>query len=397
MAFICIHILLISIFFLSLNPVFNPIFDLLHIPSGYKSIVIQSINLIFCLTLFVYSKSFNNFRIKKELLLTLLVWVPWIAYLYLRTDINFEYSVLKFGKVFFIHFLGVFTITLFYLINSDTYNKFFLSITIILCFVLILLSIFIPSTFLYASRVERLTLENINPIWLSRSFAIGAICCLFIKSKYSFAKFCLIPIFLILIVLTGSRGPLLSVLIVILIYFAFSKVSKPSFYIYLVVIFSLIFSTTIIFFPIISHFFNGYFNRASNKGIVEESGRLMLFKAAIIDFNSSPLIGVGLGRFYKNKSKYINFKMHNSNTLNVYPHNLPLEILCELGIIGILLFILLLRPGFWLFHPESIYFYLFYLSFLFSLTSGDIISNSGVILFATLSRLEYYNTDLSLV
>lgn len=117
-----------------------------------------------------------------------------------------------------------------------------------------------------------------------------------------------------------------------------------------------------------------------------ESGRLQGVMTALEEFSFAPMLGRGLGKYGTVagiERKYIT----PQKVVAVYPHNVPVEILAELGLIGFVLFLIALRPGKWMFDLSNRYVYFFFLSFLFSLTSGDMTANSGLFIFSLISKL----------
>jgi O-antigen ligase len=112
----------------------------------------------------------------------------------------------------------------------------------------------------------------------------------------------------------------------------------------------------------------------------------MLFRHAFQEFLSAPVFGVGLGQFGR-----ADLAIAYQSNFGSYPHNIVLEILSSTGIVGMILFVMVLRPGRWMLHITTPYSILFLLSGLFAMTSGDVVANSGVIIFGVLARLAYYS------
>jgi O-antigen ligase len=105
--------------------------------------------------------------------------------------------------------------------------------------------------------------------------------------------------------------------------------------------------------------------------ILEGSGRDRIFQLGIDSFLSFPLLGIGLSG------------MAFDGELGVYPHNMIVEILAELGLIGFFIFSLVFV--FYKLHYKlyiiriyginSMYWYLFLILFIVSFVSGSMIQN----------------------
>lgn len=142
-------------------------------------------------------------------------------------------------------------------------------------------------------------------------------------------------IFSISILITGSRQVLLSLFIIVIYYFMYfvTRFSLKSKLKYLT---GLIFILFIILFlnykqyiqlNSINRLIELILNINSTGGIFKSDlNRLSLFRAAISGFIKNPVIGKGIASYYS----LIGF-----DSIYVYPHNIILEILCELGAIGI--------------------------------------------------------------
>jgi O-antigen ligase len=192
------------------------------------------------------------------------------------------------------------------------------------------------------------------------------------------------------IIPTGSRGPLISLIVTLSMWFMIQ--SKKSGFRVLATIASgaaLTISMLLFFGDRLDTVVNTYFSRGQSVGLLEESGRPQLFNRAMLDFYSSPVVGVGLGAFGASSTRNSQGYSGKLSKQGSYPHNIVMELLSELGVIGLILFAIVLRPGKWLLGIRNPYFYLFLLMFLFSMSSGDINANVGVIIFGTLARLTF--------
>lgn len=168
-----------------------------------------------------------------------------------------------------------------------------------------------------------------NPIMYGITFAILLII-IFIrvleKKKLKFPNLVLILLSMFLLFRSGSRGAVLSFFVVILFYLFFiskksvkSKAYAGIFGVFLIVI-------AYQFIPESTSDFYQY-SLSENARLEEGSSiytRIILWELAINNFKSSPVWGVGEGNVYYG-----------------YPHNIVLEILSELGMVGLTLFLLL--------------------------------------------------------
>jgi O-antigen ligase len=138
-------------------------------------------------------------------------------------------------------------------------------------------------------------------------------------------------IVLIAIVLLAPRGPLLSLILVSVIYYLFNRKLKFKWnaiiYLFLISIFILYFGN-----GISSRLFSRFFeiSDSSSSAFSSVGSRLELFLSAIDSFFNSPIFGIGYGSF---GIKFYGFEDR------IEPHNIFLEILAETGIIGLALFL----------------------------------------------------------
>ena len=124
----------------------------------------------------------------------------------------------------------------------------------------------------------------------------------------------------------------------------------------------------------------GMLNSVVTDGYLEASKRGDRIEEGIDGFHSSPLYGIGYG-CYK----------HNGAT-GGYPHNLFVEILCELGILGLLVFwIPLFRPTWSVIKKMRPCIYIFIVYFMRSMASGGLDTNIYIFsyILATYSCFSY--------
>jgi O-antigen ligase len=204
----------------------------------------------------------------------------------------------------------------------------------------------------------RTSVLGINPIWLARYIAIGLIALVNLSFKYYY-KILLGIIMFMGMLPTGSRGPLLILILVLLIRIILYLKEKYPGRGYLVLLVVVLILVSVII-------YQDFFTRGS-ENILEEHNvrvRIDLYREAFADFMNNPISGSGSGSF--------NYQIHN------YPHNIILELLAETGLIGLILFFYALKPG-ETFNFKNRFSDYFVFAFLASLVSGDIAKNSFIV------------------
>lgn len=372
-------------------PVLGSAFLFLSVPVGIKTPLIQGLLAVVCILIFISVKDKNE--IYKELIKISIIFIPWIIYLLLRCDFSDQYALKKLSLILGMQYLSILFIIVAYNTDRNLFNRYFFVFALLLTIFNLLIFFASPQTVYYTDAVQRLSTEFANSISLARSFAIGAVCILMIKISISmWIKLIFMLPFVIGIYMTGTRGPMIALAIIVAFEYFHSIKKGANFVIKTFIAICLIIPLTIITYDHLEKPIKYYFDRGYKKGVIAESGRDVLFREALIEFTSSPYIGVGLGKYSKkeqeNKPQWSNSVKANSILIRNYPHNIVLEILTELGLVGIILFIVLLMPGRWLIDFGNPYLYLFLLSFIFAATSFDITGNGGVFIFGYLARIE---------
>ena len=188
------------------------------------------------------------------------------------------------------------------------------------------------------TNVNSLNYQSIG-YYLALSGLIVFLSCFDKRKHFLFLKMCIYFVSFLLIVITGSRGPLVAFFLGTSA-IAFFR-SKKIFVLLLVFLIAfLIFLGPIIdllfrYFPNFStgvirglSFF--YFGRDRNFPISDQmSSRYPYYEKALSLFFEKPFFGSGVGGF-----SYF-------SEVGIYPHNIFLELLTEYGVIGISLFILI--------------------------------------------------------
>jgi len=155
-----------------------------------------------------------------------------------------------------------------------------------------------------------------NPIWYGRLLGIPILAALFFGRKYFF-KWLTIFAGLILVYQTGSRAVLLGLFLCFFIYGHQRK--KFSRLLYFII-------------PIVISVIALYLVATEGYGNVHSvAHRFAYWKVGLEMFFNSPFLGAGLGNFGL---------AYGDNSTLEYPHNIIIEILAELGLVGLIMFTL---------------------------------------------------------
>jgi O-antigen ligase len=380
----------IFFFFYNFGALFQPVYLALHIPPGFSSAPTLGIAALCSMVFFFRNENIS--QVMRAMLYTVLAWAPWLIYLAFRCDFDDPYSSKKLILMIFAQFGSIVMICFAFHRDREKFARYFYvssmgMITILLIYFFMNHDVITR----YSTRVvERFTTENINPIGLARSFAIGAVV-LMVWGRFPYwikAGLCL-P-FLVGIYLTGSRGPMLSALIIIVCHYFWSQTNfkfvAVRLFLSCILLGIALWAANVYFQDPIDK----YLSRGNSQGMYKGSGRYAAFIETRKEFLSAPFLGVGLGKFGKSGSNIISAERKSYRSYGdinrSYPHNILYEVLAELGIVGAILFVMLLKPGTWMFDFSNKFIFLFLLCFLFALTSGDFFTNGGVFIFGYIAR-----------
>jgi hypothetical protein len=204
-----------------------------------------------------------------------------------------------------------------------------------------------------------------NPIFLSRFLCCLCIIILYVDHRISppFLKYFTLFLLFYLIFLSASKGPLISLLIVI--YILFKKKNRINNFKLFVIFISILFL-------LVSAYFFSSSNYLFDTNFYSTYARLDIFTQIQNNFKMNYLIGSGLGSF--------NYLFFNVDTFG-YPHNIFVELFIENGLVGLFLFTNL-----------SLYFARYFVINIFSLlilfyffcsqTSGDVSFNGQLFIYA---------------
>jgi hypothetical protein len=208
-----------------------------------------------------------------------------------------------------------------------------------------------------------------NPIWFSRFLVDLIFVALFYGISNKKIKFLDVIILISgfsLLFASGSRGPILSLVLVSILAFINHNPSKRK----LIIFASL--SILILLGPVI-------IPKILNFNIYSVMDRLDSYQFSISKFIENPW-GYGLGSFGI---------LYNGLDERSYPHNIFLEIIVELGGVGLIVFSMLIYYTMRTYNRKNIFFYLFLISFVNAQFSGDLASNNYVFVYMALSSIFY--------
>ncbi len=265
-----------------------------------------------------------------------------------------------------------------YLIREDAIKKIFQWVLVV-CVALSLFSIpYLTGGFI----MTRFSIGQAT-INFARFYALGVLLALFYglsrKKLYFFALALLLFLFL---VLTGTRGALVSLLVAFIFFVLFFWKGKKLARLGVTVGILALMFLVLLLAPGLGKY------RILLTSVVNTSvqQRLYMWQDAINVFFANPVFGAGTGGFGKNMSQFF---------VNAYPHNIFLEIGSEHGIIGLAFFLLMLfmviKYGIRLYRASGVnrqFVGLIFSLLVFSLSnamfSGNLAGNSPVFLFSAL-------------
>jgi len=333
--YIIIFFYVIAIKYKDLNILFSELFPYSYVNVIFGSILI-SLYLIFLIFLIkgIKISKYSFFCIFTFLLFLI---ITYLNYKYISIDLDYASDKLKQLVILFLFFLIPVLIPF-----DSNLLKGFLKITFyfnILFFILLI--IFYRETIIDSLlQGIRFGTKNVNPIWIARILGENIIISLYIIKNNQY-KIIIILTHLFLMITTGSKGPIF-ILILLLIYLFIQRSSvinisfkemvmrwlKIGLYVVIIIIFAR-FTINLIGWDFI-------YSRLYSESNYANNGRINRYIETIYYFFESPIFGIGFG----NWGFYFNNYFGRS-----YPHNLFLEILSELGIIGTFPILLILLCG----------------------------------------------------
>ena len=272
---------------------------------------------------------------------------------------------------------------------SDVKNLFL----ILLAVVLLLLFFAITGLFETPREDGRISVIGCGPIVFGRWMGFGALTLFFLPIKIkNLYRFTLIILLILYCFSSGSRGPVLSLLLTFLLYFFLNfRFIFIRFIVFMSLLISIFFVTNIS--NNLSEFGKAdrvFVNFASKGGSSQSTQTRFELVDRSLDLMFKYPFGVGVGNWQIKANEYNpNFLMPHK-----YPHNLLLELINEHGIIAACLFLLFIMYAFYFSYvnmkrylndKSSLYALLFYMSiflFLNVMLSGSL--NDSRLLFVTL-------------
>lgn len=255
----------------------------------------------------------------------------------------------------------------------------------------VLLFYFYTSDFSMAKLVirhSRFTMEEgLNSIVIARYFCFSILVLIFylrfykLKKLYKYAVFGLIGMLLVFAIYTGSKGPILAFILALILPYGIGKrlrfkINMKSLALMIAIGVALVYFLI----PLIasSDYIASRFVGDAAEGSV--TARLALYGTALKNIPNHIIFGHGIGDFGY---------LFTGRDEPMYPHNMLLEIVYETGLIGFVLFLLLVYKVVkfnsqigknliknTIYH-KLVYFYLslFYFFFIGAMTTGDIAGN----------------------
>jgi O-antigen ligase len=366
-------------------------FDIIDVPKGYNSALVMLLALPFiCIIVLNERKS-----IVKSFWSVAKYWLPWIVYLFI-SGLSTAEGIWKLQMYLSIVVLPAMLILVLALANPSVFQKYFMNVLLFLnIFIVFFLCFNIVSVSIIhgAAGIERI-------IWLSRGIGISIAYIVITPAwrRHNILYTVLIAVLFGVMIYIGSRGPVISLLLTLWLFF-FVKYYRKN-----VLIFFL--SAWVMVIIVIAFFNIGYLTDFTRSFVTHgntskitgfANDRISVYTPTLRIFADHPLVGVGLGQWWMAYQKYnrladwertIAIEKKIRGLLDVqYPHNIFLEILSELGLVGMVCFLLLFFPIKRFFSISNEYNLLCLLGLLYACSSSDITQNSAPMIFNLLSLL----------
>jgi O-antigen ligase len=212
----------------------------------------------------------------------------------------------------------------------------------------------------YALAYEQVFLIDYQHVGFFATMGCG---CIFLGSKKnqlnSTFLFLCIALCTVVSLYSGARQFVVISLVLLMLWAFFQrKKSSPTLFYVLAAISVIVFILSSILEQ------GGMLYSVKDEGYLEASGRAAIMMKGIDDFLKHPILGVGFGRF------------EFSGRYDLYPHNLVVESLCELGCLGLLIIVFIVyKPFRYLIKNQKQCLFLLSVYFLRSMASGGLDSN----------------------
>jgi len=359
-------------------------FAIAEIESG----ILLSLRFIMIVSLFKLSKE-GNLRFpteQKTNILYLLLGFLWLSLGVIYSDAH-SYGTLKAFRFLAMN-ATVFLLPLFIRWSQETFVSFLKGLTIIGAVAGWLSLIFILYNGLNLS--ERVYLmEEVNVIWVSRAMGISIISIfglLILKQKDHITLFLLLslPGLISSMMLSGSRGPILALVLALGSIIIFMERRKKSTIIYLIVGLILMMSMGLMILYLTSSSIRLLTDPTQLDTDISTLHRVIAWFKSFELIGQNLIAGIGTGGF-----RSVGNQLFPWLPLNIYayPHNIFIEIWLENGIVGLLLlFFPIIKIAFWEsrlnklpnFHNQSIAFGLLIFAIINAQVGGDLTMNEGI-------------------
>jgi len=366
------------------------IFSAIGVPAGYFNFSLMVLALPFLCVIVANKKE----KIIKPFWTVAKYWLPWLVYLSISGALSPE-GIWKLKMYLGIMVLPCMLLVIIALVNPTIFQRYFMKVLLYLNIVLVIiysLGLVEVRHFEGAEGIERM-------LWLSRGIGIS-IAYFIITSSWRRHPVVTVPLIALLfgiMLFIGARGPVIS-LIVTLGIFLVIRNRKNMVTTFLLSAATIVVLVAFMSFSYLSDFARSFATHGETRKITRiGEDRLSAYGPTLNIFADHPVFGVGLGKWwaaYQKESRLPEWVKEQAIIKRIkkqidmpYPHNIFLEILSELGIIGMVFFIMLFIPFKRLFILSNEYNFLCLLGFLYAWTSSDITQNSAPMIFNLLSIL----------
>lgn len=320
----------------------------------------------------------SNIKSRKEKRLnstTLFFLIVTFTYVFLSTISVFyaKSQILAFEKLISLFFLLALTISILYIVKEMRPGIFLNYVTGF--FVILGIVYAIPVVFSVLSGASRGDVNLSGPNVATRILFFAYCSSLYRYNLYKKIPYLLLGIgFLASIVLIGSRGGLVAAIVTLALLFAIKRVFVPwnikkiiKITYKQLLLFPLCLGAIILVYEPVKRVFMGrVIGTTFANETVYTSGRDVLYAEAISMIKERPIFGNGLASF-------------TASTGSVYPHNLLLEMILEVGLIGLVFFLIFL---------------MFSISFIFKMKKTPLFILSGIPLYMIIAQMfsgEFYD------
>jgi O-antigen ligase len=376
--------------------ILGSLLGLFGVPSGYRAYA-GGILLLPLLMIIV----FNSPRKARNALLAIgIFWLPWLIYLAIRGWYTPE-GIWKFETHLVATFLPAMLIGLIAASRPQLFEKYFIPCLMALC----VFAITVILSGLFGDYFKTLAHAQLfkRDIVLSRALGIVLVYML-VTSAWEKRPLAAIPTMIAIfgiMIMIGSRGPVVSVLLTTMLY-AIIKNRKSIVKLTALCVVGVMLISVYAFSDTLKESVSSFSTHGKEHKSSQYFGqdRLVAYMPTLQIFSEQPLLGAGLGQWWKvYRPRYIvdpysslHYEASRNKMLGrldyAYPHNMFLELLAELGLVGMALFALLFLPYKRLFDMSNKYNLLCLLGIFYAFSSNDLaMGNASVFVFNILSIL----------